>query len=40
MDLYFTYLEINPLVVTGGKIYILDLASKLDATFGDPLPFP
>jgi len=32
VDLYFTYLEINPLVITGGKIYILDLAAKLDAT--------
>jgi len=32
VDLYFTYLEINPLVVTNGKIYILDLAAKLDAT--------
>jgi len=29
-DLYFTYLEINPLVVTNGKVYILDLAAKLD----------
>jgi len=32
VELYFTYLEINPLVVTGGKVYILDLAAKLDAT--------
>ncbi|KAK3912870.1 ATP-citrate synthase [Frankliniella fusca] len=31
-NLYFTYLEINPLVVTADKIYILDLAAKLDAT--------
>lgn len=32
-ELYFTYLEINPLVVTSdGKIYMLDLAAKLDAT--------
>lgn len=31
-NLYFTYLEINPLVVTDDKIYILDLAAKLDAT--------
>lgn len=30
--LFFTYLEINPLVVTGGKVYVLDLAAKLDAT--------
>lgn len=29
-DLHFTYLEINPLVFTGGKIYILDLAAKID----------
>ncbi|KAK6634855.1 hypothetical protein RUM44_000102 [Polyplax serrata] len=32
VDLYFTYLEINPLVVTADQIYILDLAAKLDAT--------
>ncbi|XP_072376191.1 ATP-citrate synthase isoform X1 [Diabrotica undecimpunctata] len=32
VDLYFTYLEINPLVVTDKEIYILDLAAKLDAT--------
>nr|XP_020667344.1 ATP-citrate synthase [Pogona vitticeps] len=31
-DLYFTYLEINPLVVTAGGVYILDLAAKIDAT--------
>ncbi|XP_071481540.1 ATP-citrate synthase-like, partial [Diadema antillarum] len=30
-DLYFTYLEINPLVVTD-KVYVLDLAAKIDAT--------
>lgn len=30
--LYFTYLEINPLVITAGKVHILDLAAKLDAT--------
>ncbi|OQR79781.1 ATP-citrate synthase-like [Tropilaelaps mercedesae] len=30
--LYFTYLEINPLVITSGKVHILDLAAKLDAT--------
>ncbi|XP_052812732.1 ATP-citrate synthase-like [Mya arenaria] len=29
-DLYFTYLEINPLVVTSGGIYVLDLAAKID----------
>lgn len=32
VDLYFTYLEINPLVITRGQVYILDLAAKLDAT--------
>lgn len=32
VDLYFTYLEINPLVVTRGEIHLLDLAAKLDAT--------
>lgn len=32
VDLYFTYLEINPLVVTDDSIYILDLAAKVDAT--------
>ncbi|XP_060533461.1 ATP-citrate synthase isoform X1 [Cylas formicarius] len=32
VDLYFTYLEINPLVVTDQEIYILDLAAKLDST--------
>ncbi|XP_066996750.2 ATP-citrate synthase [Anabrus simplex] len=32
VDLYFTYLEINPLVVTNDSIYVLDLAAKLDAT--------
>ncbi|XP_036123915.1 ATP-citrate synthase isoform X4 [Molossus molossus] len=31
-DLYFTYLEINPLVVTKGGVYVLDLAAKVDAT--------
>ena len=28
----FAYLEINPLVVKGGKVYPLDLAAKLDQT--------
>lgn len=32
VDLYFTYLEINPLVISKEKIYVLDLAAKLDAT--------
>ncbi|KAK6012461.1 ATP-grasp domain protein, partial [Ostertagia ostertagi] len=31
-QLHFTYLEINPLVVKDGKVYILDLAAKLDET--------
>ena len=30
--LHFTYMEINPVVVTAGKVYILDLGAKLDAT--------
>merc|ERR1719167_662809 len=30
--LHFTYLEVNPLVVTQGKVWVLDLAAKLDAT--------
>jgi ATP citrate (pro-S)-lyase len=29
-SLYFTYLEINPLVVVGDKVHILDLAAKID----------
>lgn len=29
-NLHFTYLEINPLVFTGGRLYILDLAAKID----------
>jgi ATP citrate (pro-S)-lyase len=32
MDLHFTYLEINPLVVTERAVYVLDLASRLDQT--------
>lgn len=32
VNLYFTYLEINPLVVTDDGMYILDLAAKLDST--------
>uniref|UniRef100_A0A8C2PN47 ATP-citrate synthase n=1 Tax=Cyprinus carpio TaxID=7962 RepID=A0A8C2PN47_CYPCA len=31
-DLYFTYLEINPLVVTKDGVYVLDMAAKIDAT--------
>ncbi|XP_033630058.1 ATP-citrate synthase-like [Asterias rubens] len=30
-DLHFTYLEINPLVVTDSAIHVLDVAAKLDA---------
>ncbi|PIC27329.1 hypothetical protein B9Z55_019622 [Caenorhabditis nigoni] len=30
--LHFTYLEINPFVLTNGKIHVLDLAAKLDET--------
>jgi ATP citrate (pro-S)-lyase len=26
---YFTYMEINPLVITDSKIYILDFAAKV-----------
>ncbi|XP_037075234.1 LOW QUALITY PROTEIN: ATP-citrate synthase-like [Pollicipes pollicipes] len=32
VELYFTYLEINPLVVKQDSIFVLDLAAKLDAT--------
>ncbi|CAF4637082.1 unnamed protein product [Rotaria sp. Silwood1] len=32
MELHFTYLEINPLVVTTKAVHILDLASRLDQT--------
>jgi len=32
VDTYATYLEINPIVVQADKIYVLDLAAKLDAT--------
>lgn len=47
-DLHFTYLEINPLVVTDKKLYILDLAAKIDqcaeflckAKWGDVMEFP
>ena len=38
VDLYFTYLEINPLVVTADKIYILDLAAKVRLTQGSNIP--
>jgi len=31
-DLFFTYLEVNPLVVKPGSIYVLDLAAKIDQT--------
>jgi len=32
VDLHFTYLEINPLVVKKDEIFILDLAAKIDET--------
>lgn len=32
VDLHFTYLEINPLVVTDDQIFYLDMAAKLDQT--------
>ncbi|XP_041988811.1 ATP-citrate synthase [Aricia agestis] len=32
VDLHFTYMEINPVVVTGERVYLLDLAAKLDQT--------
>ena len=32
--LHFSYLEINPLVVVSGQVYVLDLAAKLDQTAG------
>ena len=32
MDLHFTYLEINPLVVTDQNVHVLDLACKIDQT--------
>ncbi|KAF8383510.1 acly-1 [Pristionchus pacificus] len=31
-QLHFTYLEINPLVVVNERVYLLDLAAKLDET--------
>ena len=30
IDLHFTYLEINPLVINENGIYVLDVAAKLD----------
>ncbi|XP_046975417.1 ATP-citrate synthase isoform X2 [Vanessa cardui] len=32
VDLYFTYMEINPIVITNERVYLLDLAAKLDQT--------
>ena len=49
VNLHFTYMEINPLVVTSnGGIFMLDLAAKLDATadflcrtkWGDSMEYP
>lgn len=31
-DLFFTYMEVNPLVVKSDGIYVLDLAAKIDQT--------
>ncbi|CAL8265130.1 unnamed protein product [Gadus morhua 'NCC'] len=31
-ELFFTYLEINPLVATKDGVYVLDMAAKIDAT--------
>ncbi|GCB71119.1 hypothetical protein scyTo_0005846 [Scyliorhinus torazame] len=31
-ELHFTYLEINPLVVTDAGVFVLDMAAKIDAT--------
>eukprot|EP00163_Fabomonas_tropica_P028359 TRINITY_DN5750_c0_g1_i1.p1 TRINITY_DN5750_c0_g1~~TRINITY_DN5750_c0_g1_i1.p1 ORF type:complete len:1122 (+),score=399.79 TRINITY_DN5750_c0_g1_i1:269-3634(+) len=31
-DLHFTYLEINPLVVVGDTVHVLDMAARLDQT--------
>lgn len=31
-DLFFTYLEINPLVVTDAGVFVLDMAAKIDST--------
>jgi ATP-citrate lyase beta-subunit len=33
-DLNFAYLEINPLVIVGNKVYLLDLVARLDDTAG------
>ncbi len=32
LDLNFVYLEINPIVVTDGRVYALDMAAKIDET--------
>lgn len=32
VELFFTYLEINPLVVKSDGIFVLDLAAKIDQT--------
>ena len=29
-NLYFTYMEINPLVIKDDRVYVLDLAAKID----------
>lgn len=35
VDLFFTYLEVNPLVITKDAIYILDLAAKVTSSARD-----
>lgn len=32
VELFFTYLEVNPLVVRSDGIFVLDLAAKIDQT--------
>lgn len=32
VELYFTYMEVNPLVVKQDEIFVLDLAAKIDQT--------
>jgi succinyl-CoA synthetase beta subunit len=37
-ELFFTYLEVNPLVVVGSEVYILDLAAKVKGMYRPPSP--
>ena len=32
-NLFFTYMEINPLVIKDDHVYVLDLAAKIDQVF-------